>query len=229
MVEETDVVDFLKEHDGQASLDEVSEALGIPKYGPESAYAVLQSLRMKGVVDRRGEMWALISPEKVVSETRHLPPTSEKAVSEEAPTLEMEKLVQAVAKTLAEAVKTTRMPTDEWELATKPMKTKIERKEKKLSAFVLRPDEAVKAEKPLLGLPTGTFLDSLFLTPDGEPLKGIPICGQFAIVGLPGAGKSILVEEIAMKVSASGRKVLYATAEQFATIFSCWTLLRILS
>ena len=41
----------------------------------------------------------------------------------------------------------------------------------------------------------------------------MPICGQFAITGLPGAGKSILVEEIAVRVAASGRKVLFATAE----------------
>ena len=41
----------------------------------------------------------------------------------------------------------------------------------------------------------------------------MPICGQFAITGLPGAGKSIIVEEIAVRVAASGRKVLFATAE----------------
>jgi len=213
MVEESDVVGFLREHGGQASLDEVSRALGILKYGPESAYALLQSLRTKGVVDRKGEMWVLVSPEKAISEAPPPIPASRENRAEAASTLEMEKLVQAVAKTLAEAVKTTKAPTDEWELATKPMKTEIERKEEKLSGFVLRPDEAVKAEKPLIGLPTGTFIDSLFLTPEGKSLNGIPICGQFAITGLPGAGKSILVEEIAIRVAASGRKVLYATAE----------------
>ena len=30
MVEESDVVGFLKDHDGQASLDEISEGLGVP-------------------------------------------------------------------------------------------------------------------------------------------------------------------------------------------------------
>jgi hypothetical protein len=39
MVEEKDVLDFLKDNDGQASLDEVSKGLGISKYGPDSAYA----------------------------------------------------------------------------------------------------------------------------------------------------------------------------------------------
>lgn len=208
MVKESDVVGLLRERGGQASLDEVSKALDLPKYGPESAYALLQSLRMRGLVNRRGEMWVLVSAGPPPP-----PSAEERAKAEVTPTLEMERLVQAVAKTLAEAVKTTRAPTDEWELATKPMKTKIERKKEKLSAFVLRPDEAVKAEKPLLGLPTGTFIDHLFLTPEGKSLDGIPICGQLAITGLPGAGKSILVEEIAIRVAASGKKVLYATAE----------------
>jgi KaiC/GvpD/RAD55 family RecA-like ATPase len=121
--------------------------------------------------------------------------------------------MKAVAKTLAEAMKSAKAPSDEWELATKPMTTKIERKEEKLSSLVLQPDEAVEAKKPLMGFPTGTFIDHLFLTPEGKSLEGVPICGQFAITGLPGAGKSILVEEIAVRVAALGRKVLYATAE----------------
>ena len=93
------------------------------------------------------------------------------------------------------------------------MKTEIERKEEKLSAFVLRPDVAPQAKKPLIGFSTGTFIDQLFLTPEGEMLNGVPVCGQFAITGLPGAGKSILVEEIGVRVAAAGRRTLFATAE----------------
>jgi len=142
MVEEKDIVEFLKDHKGQASLDQISEGLEVPKYGPTSAYASLQSLRSKGIVDRKGEMWVL-----VVLEMK----------SEALP--EVEKVMKAMAKTLAEAMKGAREPADEWELATKPMKTEIERKEKKLSTFVLRPDVATEAKKPLIGLPTGTFID----------------------------------------------------------------------
>ena len=40
MVEESDIVGFLKDHKGQASLEEISEGLGILKYGPNSAYAL---------------------------------------------------------------------------------------------------------------------------------------------------------------------------------------------
>lgn len=210
IVEENDIVGFLKNHNGQASLDQISEGLGVPKYGPKSVYALLQSLRSKGVVDRRGEMWALLAPETVISKTA--PPSAPPVKKPEAAP-EVEKIMKAMAKTFADAMKGARAPADEWELATKPMKTEIERKEEKLSALVLRPDEAPKAKKPLVGFPTGTFLDQLFLTPEGKTLKGVPICGQFAITGLPGAGKSILVEEIAVRVAAAERKTLFATAE----------------
>jgi len=208
MVEEGDVVGFLKEHQGQASLDEIAEGLGVPKYGPNSAYAILQALRNKGVVDRRGEMWVLLTTETAISKE-----TKEEKRTEAVAAPDVEKLMKAMAKTFAEAVKGARTPTDEWELATKPMKTEIERKEEKLSTLVLRPDAAAEAKKPLTGLPTGTFIDYLFITPEGKPLNGLPVVGQFAITGLPGAGKSILVEEIGVRVAAAGPKVLFATAE----------------
>ena len=212
MVEESDVVGFLKDRKGQASLEDISKGLGVPKYGPNSAYSLLQSLRLRGIVDRKGEMWVLLAPEAVVpKETVSPPAPAEEKKPEALP--EMEQIMKAMAKTLAEAMKGARAPADEWELATKPMKTKIERKEEKLGTLVLRPDEAAEAKKSLVGLPTGTFIDQLFLTPEGKTLKGVPICGQFAITGLPGAGKSILVEEIAVRVAAAGKKVLFATAE----------------
>jgi KaiC/GvpD/RAD55 family RecA-like ATPase len=215
MVDENDVIGFLKQNKGQASLDQISESLNVPKYGPKSAYALLQLLRSKNIVDRKGEQWVLL-----VKETA-MPPKEEEAsrqqqieekVTETTP--DVEQMVKAMARTLAEAVKSARAPADEWELAVKPMQTEIDRKEeKRLSTLVLRPDTATEAKKPLIGFPTGTFLDYMFLTPDSKSLNGLPVVGQFAITGLPGAGKSILVEEIGVRVAASGRKVLYATAE----------------
>jgi KaiC/GvpD/RAD55 family RecA-like ATPase len=191
----------------------VAEALNIPKYGSNSAYVILQSLRSKGKIERKGEKWVLTIP---VEGTHPLPSTttvSETQSQQTQASSDIENLMKAMAKTLAEAMKSSREPSDQWELATKPMKTEIERKTEKLSMFVLKPDEAAEAKKPLIGFPTGTFLDKFFLTPEGKPLNGIPICGQFAITGLPGAGKSILVEEIAVRVASSGHKVLFATAE----------------
>ncbi|MEM4701769.1 MAG: ATPase domain-containing protein [Candidatus Bathyarchaeia archaeon] len=216
MVEENDIVELLKAHGGQASLSEIAEGLNIPKYGPKSAYALLQSLKNRGFVERRGELWALTIEEarpKPVEKPAEAPAKPPEQLKPEAVVPEIEGLVRAMAQTLAEAMKSARTPADEWELATKPMTTRIEEGKEKLSALVLKPDEAIEAKKPLLGFPTGTFIDQFFLTPDGKSLGGIPICGQFAITGLPGAGKSILVEEIAVRAAAAGRKVLYATAE----------------
>jgi len=212
MVGEVDIIEFLKAREGKASLNEIAEGLGIPKYGPNSAYALLQALKTKGIIERRGEFWTLLVEE--VKPLEKIGEASTQAKEEkEAALPEIEKIMKAMAKTFAEAMKGAKAPTDEWELATKPMATKIEKKEEKLSSFVLRPDEAPEAKKPLIGFSTGTFIDDFFLTPEGKSLKGVPICGQFAITGLPGAGKSILVEEIAVKVAASGGKVLFATAE----------------
>ncbi len=202
MAAEKDVLDFLKTRAGQASLDEVSEGLGIAKYGPESAYSILQALKAKGLADRKGEMWALITTAKPVTPGK-----------EETAAPEVDKIVEAVAKTLASAMKEAREPADEWELATKPMTTEIDRKEKKLSSLILRPSAAEEAKKALAAISTGTFIDYLFYASDGKPLNGLPVVGQFALTGLPGAGKSILVEEIAVNVSSAGNKVLYATAE----------------
>jgi len=213
MVEETDIVEFLRAHDGKASLNDVADGLGIPKYGPNSAYALLQSLKTKGVIERRGELWTLVAEEVKPLEKAVEKAPAQPTVEKEVAVPEVEKLMKAMAKTIAEAMKTAQAPADEWELATKPMATKIERKEEKLSSLVLRPDAAPEAKKPLLGFPTGTFIDNFFLTPEGKSLNGVPICGQFAITGLPGAGKSIIMEEIAVRVAASGRKVLFATAE----------------
>ena len=212
MVEEKDILEFLKPRDGKASLDEIAEGLGIPKYGPNSAYAFLQSLKTEGVIERQGEQWALIDEAAAVPTPS--PPQTPPTVAEEATiTPQVEKLMKTMAKTLPETMKTAKKPTDELELAIEPMTTKIKRKKEKLSSLVLSPDEAPEAKKPLLTFRTGTFIDHFFITPEGKSLRGIPICGQFAITGLPGAGKSILVKEIAVRVAGSGRKVLYATAE----------------
>jgi len=213
MDEEREIIEFLKSRGGEASLEEISNGLGIPKYGPNSAYALLRSLRSKGLVDRRGDKWALTTEGLKAEKTEESTPyQTGKRIETSAP-LTVEQVVEVMTKTLRETMMGLRRPSDEWELATKPMETDIEEREEDLSSYILKPDESSEAEKPLKALPTGTFLDDLFYTPEGKPLGGIPICGQFAITGLPGAGKSVLVEEIALKVASSGRKVLFVTAE----------------
>ncbi len=213
MVDEKNVLGFLRNHNDQASLDEISEELGIAKYGPDSAYAILQRLKTKGIIDRKGEMWVLTSTGPAVYEEQLREEMADTVQDKDKSAPDVDKIVSAMAKTLANAMKEAREPTDEWELATKPMITEILRNEKKLGSLVLRPSAAEEAKKTLTALSSGTFLDYLFLASDGTPLNGLPIAGQFALTGLPGAGKSILVEEIAVNVSSTGKKVLYATAE----------------
>jgi len=123
VAEEGDVVGLLRERRGQATLDEVSEGLAIPKYGAGSAYALLQSLRSKNLVDRKGENWVLLTPEASIS--RETAPGKGVERGELAPGVEQ--VVRAMAKTLAEAMMGVREPADEWEMATKPMKTEIKK------------------------------------------------------------------------------------------------------
>ncbi len=215
------IIEFLKARGGEATLDEISRSLRIPKYGPNSVYAILRTLRSNGIVDRKGEKWALTSKGfEALATSRTIQSMKDKSKEPETPpqpqtvsSLSVEQIVEVMTKTLKETMMGLRKPSDEWELATKPMETDIEEIKEDLSSFVVKPDTAEEAEKPLKALTTGTFLDDLFYTPEGEPLGGIPICSQFAITGLPGAGKSVLVEEIALKVAASGHKVLFVTAE----------------
>ena len=69
MVGEEDIIRFLREAGGEATLEEISSALGIPKYGPNSAYAILYALKSKNIVERRGVRWALIEQGAELSET----------------------------------------------------------------------------------------------------------------------------------------------------------------
>ncbi len=103
-------------------------------------------------------------------------------------------------------------PPSEWEIAEAPMKTEISEKERELEQFIIKVSREAR-RKELVPFKTHTLLDYLFYKPDGSLLGGIPCGAQFAIVGLPGAGKSILMEEIALRVANDGKKVLFITSE----------------
>jgi len=122
----------------------------------------------------------------------------------------VEKIAQAVAESFAQALKQPAKPSSEWEIVEEPFEKPVEEAPSKL---ILRADSSPDAIKELKPLQTGTILDELFLSADGSPLGGIPVCGQFIITGLPGSGKSILVEEVAVRTAYSGLKVLFVTSE----------------
>ncbi|RLG91196.1 MAG: hypothetical protein DRO36_04745 [Candidatus Hecatellales archaeon] len=130
-----DIAEFFESQGGDASLEDVSNGLGIPKYGSDSAFMLLQRLKERGIVEKKGRVWLLKKEEKPK-------PTEEKVagsrVEAKPNTVDMQALVEMVAKTLSTAVKTS-TPPDEWELATKPMKTKVEDKARELSRFIIKP------------------------------------------------------------------------------------------
>ena len=134
-----------------------------------------------------------------------------------------QELMTQFAQLMAQFMTQTQQPSpvvqDEWTVVEAPLKEEIKKEEEEtLSNLVLRPDKSVSAKKKLVGFPTGTFLDYMFLSEDDvTPLKGIPICSQIGITGLPGAGKSLLAMEVALNVAHSGRKVLFVTSEDVFT------------
>jgi predicted ArsR family transcriptional regulator len=153
MVEEKEIVAFLEKRGGEASINDIAEGLGIPKYGPNSAYAFLQSLKNKGIVERRGELWTLTEEARLKSvekpqvvERTLAKPAEEAGISLQKPEQktetvisgDVENLVRAMAQALADAMRSVKMPADEWELATRPMTTRIEKEgEEKLGILIM--------------------------------------------------------------------------------------------
>ncbi|MEM1606670.1 MAG: ATPase domain-containing protein [Candidatus Bathyarchaeia archaeon] len=182
MVGEEEVIRLLRER-GKATLEEISSALNIPKYGPNSAYEILYSLKSKNIAERRGSAWVLT--EKVQAQA---------GIFGERDRGESDRGLEKLAKTIKEAMM------EQQTLAGMMATKETER---------ARGTEAVepRCQKTLTGLKTGTFLDSLFFDLDGKPLGGVPASGQFALIGPLGAGKSLLANEIALR-SSSERKTL---------------------
>ncbi len=200
MVNEEEVVNFLIERNGEATLDEVSSALKIPKYGLNSAYALLYSLKSKNIVERRGDKWVIIWQKQV-------PPVSSPKPTEEA--------LKAIAKTFKEAS----LIRGQGEAPSTSLDLQGEVKPKEHLATAecrsIKPDGSYEMLKNIRILESGTVLDMLFLRPSGEALGGIPSSGQFIIIGPLGAGKSLIVSEAALRVAGSGLRVLYFSLDDF--------------
>jgi len=103
---------------------------------------------------------------------------------------------------------------DEWTIASEPFKEELEDVDRRpdYEDLVSLPKD-IADKKELAVFSTGTFLDSLFLDGNRKSISGIPHGAQVGVTGIAGAGKSILMEEIAVIVAASGKKVLYVTSE----------------
>lgn len=126
--------------------------------------------------------------------------------------------VQAVAQVLGKELKRViqnAQNLDQYKLASEPFKQKTEEKQEveKRESLISKPSEAEKVNKILFFFETGTFLDGLFLNNKGESIGGIPFGIQLGITGLPASGKSILIEEIAVRVASKRKNILLITSE----------------
>jgi len=123
---------------------------------------------------------------------------------------EKEKIIKEMAQEIAQAIK----GEDSWESALKPMQTDITATEKQsIEKLVVKPSltENIKELKPFK---TGTFLDKMFLDRNEKPINGIPFGSTTIITGLPNTGKSLLIEEIVLKIANDGRRICFVTSEE---------------
>lgn len=107
---------------------------------------------------------------------------------------------------------------DEQEQALKPMITNT-LPESKLEGYISSPSENPQS-KPIEKIATETLLDELFYNENHQTLGGIPFGSQFGVLGLADSGKSILVQEIALKLSHKGKHILFITSEDIWNISS---------
>jgi len=109
---------------------------------------------------------------------------------------------------------------DDWSMAEEPFETDISLGDEvglgDVEGRISKPGP-LTGKKQLLGFPTGTFLDDLYLDHEGKSIGGIPLTSQMAMTGCAGAGKSILISEIALKAAATGKKTLLVTSEDVFT------------
>jgi len=100
---------------------------------------------------------------------------------------------------------------ESWESALKPMITNTLTKNK-LEGYISTPSENPQS-KPIEKIATETLLDELFYNENHQALGGIPFGSQFGVLGLADSGKSILVQEIALKLAHKGKHILFISSE----------------
>jgi len=124
------------------------------------------------------------------------------------------KTLEEILKSAMQSVATTlqQQQTSPYEVIEEPVETEEETESVKYDELITVPSD-ISSMKTLQPFKTETLLDTLFLHPDGTPLDGIPIVAQLGITGLAGSGKSILIEEIAVRCANRGENVLLVSSE----------------
>jgi KaiC/GvpD/RAD55 family RecA-like ATPase len=75
-----------------------------------------------------------------------------------------------------------------------------------------RPNDA-KIKTQIALFKSRTFLDNFFLDKDDKPMGGIPKVAQIGVVGNPDVGKSLIAQEVALRLASDGNKVIFTTSE----------------
>jgi len=90
------------------------------------------------------------------------------------------------------------------EIGSKAFNDKLENR--KLEGVSKPNDSAIKTEIKVIE--TKTFLDKFFLDQNGKQLNGVPKVAQVGIVGNPDVGKSLLAQELALRLTSEGHKTV---------------------
>lgn len=123
---------------------------------------------------------------------------------------EAREIVELMAKKIMDAIKPQE---NQFELASKPFQSKEQKEKEEAEKLILKPNEAKNVDKKLQEFKTDTFLDDLFLDHEGKSIGGLPFGVQLGVTGLPDVGKSILAQEIVLRVCDRNNKVLFVTSE----------------
>lgn len=129
--------------------------------------------------------------------------------------LSPQELAKLLSDTVEQTIKSAQGNASEYKLASEPFvkKTQAEEDAERYGPLISRPKSKTEAKKLMKFFETGTFIDELFLAEDGKPANGVPVVVQMGIVGLPDVGKSILVQEIALKAASKGKRVAFVPSE----------------
>lgn len=78
--------------------------------------------------------------------------------------------------------------------------------------LTIKPNDA-KIKTKISVFHSMTFLDQFFLDANDKPLEGIPKVAQIGVVGNPDVGKSLIAQEIALRLASEGCKIIFTTSE----------------
>lgn len=101
-----------------------------------------------------------------------------------------------------------------WAEANKPFALGDAKLDPKTESLITRLDVSQAEAKKLVSFKTDTMIDLLFLDSNGKAINGIPFGSTAILTGLPNSGKSLFVEEMALRLASAKHKVCYVTSEE---------------